>query len=333
MDSVPYLLFRFRGQLYGIKALDVKELLWLPELTPIPETPNYIVGIFNLRGKTIDVMDLDVRFGYQQGRYILNDIVIVLEKEDRTTGIIANEGAGIENILPAQIEIRPPYLREREIKNQYLEGVAKVENEIIMLLDIDNLIHKEEHIEIAPGEHKMFCPEASPEELEVFRGRALNFSSVPEEIEISGQVPLAVVGMGEEYFGVYLDLVREFAKWENITPLPCCPKHVIGNMNLRGEILLVIDVRGMLDLAAKEPDEDAMVLIIETPEMRTGLLIENIYEVLYIRAAEIKAVPAVIKKIEQEYIKGSFPYRGRMLGILDLSKVLAREDLVVNKIV
>ena len=126
----------------------------------------------------------------------------------------------------------------------FLAGNAKVGEEIIMLLDVPRLIH-------APPIHSpglpasgvsanpqtYFCPDATDEERAVFRTRAHNLMQATESLEDAERIPLSIIQLGEECFGVGLGVVREFSHLRRVTAIPCCPPHIAGNMNLRGDIL------------------------------------------------------------------------------------------------
>ncbi len=109
MSNQSFLIFSIQGSLFAIDAHVVQEILWLPELTPIEESPPYIVGVFNLRGKIVPVMDINVRFGHIPLRYHLADRVIVTEIEGRQTGIIVNEVHDVISIPSTDIEASPLY--------------------------------------------------------------------------------------------------------------------------------------------------------------------------------------------------------------------------------
>ena len=87
---MPHLIFTLRGGVYAVPASAVREILWLPELTPVEESPRYVAGVLNLRGRIVPVIDLNVRFGHAPRPYHLEDSVILFEWEDAIAGLIVN---------------------------------------------------------------------------------------------------------------------------------------------------------------------------------------------------------------------------------------------------
>ncbi|MBI5559824.1 MAG: chemotaxis protein CheW, partial [Deltaproteobacteria bacterium] len=86
MESMPYLIFRLHNSLYAVRASYVREMFYLPMLVPLEESPPFIAGVLNLRGKIVPVIDLDVRFGHAPGQRNLTDAVVVLDAGDVLTG-------------------------------------------------------------------------------------------------------------------------------------------------------------------------------------------------------------------------------------------------------
>ena len=148
MADKPYVIFSLHGLHYGVDADLVQEIFFLPELTPVAEAPDDIVGLLNLRGKIVPVMDLDLRSGHQPQEYRLSDSVIVLEWEELQIGMIVNSVDEVKNINSAAIEGETSYFgREREINSRFIAGVAKVDADIIMHLNHDKLIRDSDAVE------------------------------------------------------------------------------------------------------------------------------------------------------------------------------------------
>ena len=103
MQESSYLTFSFNKLRYAIPTLSVQEIFFLPEVTPVPETPKDIIGIINVRGTIIPVMDLNQRFGYSSINYRLEDSIIVINWQELKVGIIVNEVYDVRNISAYEI--------------------------------------------------------------------------------------------------------------------------------------------------------------------------------------------------------------------------------------
>ena len=332
MEQKHILTFTLRNELFAIDALVVKEIVYLPELTLEEEVPAFIAGAFNLRGKIVHVIDLNLRFGHPQERYRLSDKIIVVETQDVASlplfGIIVNDVLDVISI-PAQ-EI------EEASEHRFIKGEAKVGEEIVMVLDHNNLISSFGGTAVSavltggtpvPPEEE---PKLSPDELAVFHERALNLMKEAVE-EVEGLVPLAVFSLNGEYYGANLEAIREFSDIRSVTPVPCTPPHIVGDMNLRGDILTLVDIRGLLNIPLKKETAGQKAIVAQLNQLLAGIPVNEVFEVVYLKPSDIRPVPAAVEAVGSEYMKGEAPYGGKMMSILDLQRILTRDELVVEE--
>jgi len=318
-----FLLFRLKNELFAVNAPAVKEVFFLPEITSIEEAPVFIVGVINLRGTIVPVMDLGLRFGHAQQKYNISDAVIVLEIKNRLTGMIVDQVLDVMEI--PSFDIQPPPF------DHFIGGEAKVGDQIIMLLDHAKLLTEPVPESPRTAEHLYFCPEATPEEKIVFHGRAHNLTAVSVEEEPAGLVPVAVVGINGEYFGVELGMVSEFAEIQSLSPVPCCPAHIAGDMNLRGSVLTLLDIRELLDLSTQKTTGSGSVVVSSNRDLLAGIVADQIYSIVRIRTADIMPAPSFTEKTNAKYIKGTVAYNDKVMALLNLPAILSEEKLIINE--
>lgn len=350
MNQQNYLIFNLHDVKYGIDASLVKEIFLLPELTPIPETPIDILGIINLRGKIVPIMHLDLRLGNPECKII--DRVIVIECDGLTIGVIVNDVQEVQAIAPNIIETTVDYGRVSNINPVFIAGIVKEEDESIILLNSQGLIRQPDAVKILAEEeqpeakfyssetirtmgsfYQFCCPNATTAEKAIFRRRAENLRQANTEAisDVRGQIPLAVVGMGGEYFGVDLDIIREFINIRNFTRIPCCPSHIIGNMNLRGEIITLVDIRGTLNLAMSPVKTGGKAVVINVDDVVAGLPIDDVFDVMYLHPQNITAVPIAADFGSNEYMSGIAYYFEKTIAVINLPKLLTKGELVVDE--
>ncbi len=336
MDKT-YLVFGHRGARYGLNARAVREIVWLPELSPIEELPPYIAGVFNLRGRVVPVMDLGLRFGHSREPYLLSDRIIVIDSDEARVGVVANELHDVAAIPQAAIEDVRSY-QGAGGRARFVCGEAKLDDGLAMLLDVDALLQSapsEQTLSVSPppGAAEELSPlfgKLSAEDAEVFRSRARSLAQVQGTGERSGLEAFAVIRLDGELFGLRLDVVREFSHLRGITPLPCCPPHIVGNMNLRGDILTLVDIRPALGMGmAGMAGAMSEVVVVRVGELRLGLPAAEIVDVAYLAPSEITSVPAASDRAGKAYCKGVATVGGHAVGILDLEKILAARELQV----
>lgn len=329
-NAMTYLLFSLNDCRYGVEAGSVLEIAWLPELTPVEEAPPYIAGVVNRRGKIEPVMDLALRLDHPRRRCRTSDSIVMLQADDTIMGAIVGEVSDVIRIPASAIEPPPRYDGEPPGQARFLAGNAKVGDEIVMLLDVQRLIHAPAQpspgVSAAPLAY--FCPDATDEERATYRSRSRNLMQAAESQDAAELIPLSIIQLGEERFGVGLDVVREFSHLRRVTPIPCCPPHIAGNMNLRGDILTLADIRGLLNL----PPAGAVaeVMVVESGELSIGVPVDKVLEVIYLRPADIAPLPAA-REEKDEYCKGVIRYGEGMVSILDMQEILAKGGLEVEE--
>ncbi|NEP09645.1 MAG: chemotaxis protein CheW [Symploca sp. SIO2C1] len=361
MKEESYLTFSLNNDLYGISTAYVEEIFALPELTPIPEAPPNIVGLVNLRGNLVPVMDLNLSFGTQLPDYHLTDTVVVLSQEGWQGGIIVNAVHKVRNIASEAIsnelvdkqqlvgDERQPIIATIEgttgdilILSNPENWLQQIETQTTTSIDypldkeIDTSHNADESqsndSELLSTVQPLFCPNATPEERAIFRQRADNLNLSIESQELKSLTTLAIIVLGNNFLGIDLEMVREFTDIRQVTPIPCCPPQIIGNMNLRGEILTLVDIRGLLNLPVIGIPDAAKAMVVEVEGIVVGIMVEEVRDAMFLlNPQEITAVPTAIHAINNEYLQGAAPYHEKMLSILDLPKILLNGGLIVDE--
>ncbi len=141
-----YLTFTLAGEEYGIGILKIKEIIGMMPVTTVPQTPEFVKGVINLRGKVIPVMDLRLRFGMQAIDYTERTCIIVVEIVGRSgtvqIGIVVDAVSEVLNIKGDDIEDTPTF--GTALNTDYILGMAKMEGGVKILLDIDRVLSSEE---------------------------------------------------------------------------------------------------------------------------------------------------------------------------------------------
>ena len=355
MKTKPYLIFHLHDIQYGIDANLVKEIFLLPELIPIAEAPIDIVGILNLREKLLPVMHLDLRLGNPFTRCQLTDSIIVLDWNNLQIGIIVNNVHEVKEIGSEIIEKEIDYGRSNKINPAFISGMAKIDDSTTLLLnpealirqpdEVKDLVEEAEEVEkledsesqdkvkVLSNFYELCCPNATPEERANFRRRADNLRQTTLETitDITEQLPLAIISLNREYFGLDLETVREFINICNVTSIPCCPQHILGNINLRGEIVTLVDIRSSLNLPINTDKNTSKAVVIEVDEVVAGLPVDEVFDVMYLPQSEINSVPMAVESSRHEYLRGTAAYADKMLTILDLPKIINQGNLEVNE--
>jgi purine-binding chemotaxis protein CheW len=138
---------------------------------------------------------------------------------------------------------------------------------------------------------------------------------------------LVGIRIGRETFGLPISLVREIVRVPEITSVPNAPEYIEGVINLRGRIIPVVDLRKRFGEKITEPNKKNRVVVVELESRRIGLIVNSASEVLKIAPSEIEAPHDVFQEGELNYITGVGKLKGRLVILLDLSKILQRGEL------
>ena len=136
-----YLTFVLDNESYGIGINNVTEIIGIQPITLIPELPDYIKGIINLRGKIIPVMDVRLRFKKQFREYNDRTCIIVVDMKDLSIGLIVDSVSEVLIILDQDI-VPPPNLNK--VSNKYIRGIGKTDKEVKLILDCNKLINDDD---------------------------------------------------------------------------------------------------------------------------------------------------------------------------------------------
>lgn len=141
-----YLTFSLANEEYGIGILKIKEIIGMMPVTAVPQTPGFVKGVINLRGKVIPVMDLRLRFGMEAIDYTERTCIVVVEIQSEAgqvmIGIVVDSVSEVLNIKGEDIEETPAF--GAKLNTDYILGMAKMEGGVKILLDIDKVLKTDE---------------------------------------------------------------------------------------------------------------------------------------------------------------------------------------------
>lgn len=327
-----------RDSHYAVEATAVREVIPLPEIYPLEETPSYLVGVVNLRGRIVPIIDLLRRFGHSSSAYSIMDSILVLEHTDKIAGILVHD-VQIVDVDQDALVATSAYATNGNVEREapFLRGVVKWGDKVAMRLNLENILEIALNPSLSPDGFSTSVIEShyTEEEKAVLRARAHHLAQPADEEELDGKLALAVVRLGQEFFGVELHTIREFVDLKKVAPIPCCPPHIVGQISLRGDLITVTDISNALGLPPKPNVENRKLMVLQEPGLAAGVIVDEILNVLFLPAAVLDAIPAINRhigdKLGREYLRGTTPYGSRTVTILDLPALLKHESLHVNE--
>lgn len=253
-----------------------------------------------------------------------------------STGVAKGDSGHIILLEPKTLIRQPDLLLTFiwDVQSQ-LDGMAELPiSEVETELKRDASESEEEHLEaeITSNFYDLYSPNSTLEERELFHQRAETLKPLVETSKTTDQLTtLAVFSFGEDYFGMDLGLVKEFTDISNLTPIPCCPKHIVGNMNLRGEIVTLVDIRKTLNLPTPPIKVGAQVVVVQVGDIAAGLPVDRVWEMAYLNSDELNHFPSDLSDVGEQYLQGTAVFEEKMLRVLDLPRLFTEGGLIVNE--
>jgi purine-binding chemotaxis protein CheW len=143
---IQFVTFILMDEIYGINVMQVQEVLRISEIAPVPGAPSYVLGIINLRGNVVTVIDTRTRFGLPTKEMDDASRIIVIESEKQVVGMLVDAVAEVVDLREDEIDVAPNVGTEES--SRYIQGVATQGDSLLILVDLNKLLTDEEWQEI-----------------------------------------------------------------------------------------------------------------------------------------------------------------------------------------
>lgn len=144
---LQWVTFRLDNETYGINVMQVQEVLPMTEIAPVPGAPPYVMGIINLRGNVVTVIDTRMRFGLVQREPDQACRIVVIEAGDQVAGILVDSVAEVIEVKESEVDTAPSVGNEESAR--YIYGVVSRGNDLLILIDVNKMLTREEWQEVA----------------------------------------------------------------------------------------------------------------------------------------------------------------------------------------
>jgi len=144
---LQWVTFRLQEETYGINVMQVQEVLRYSEIAPVPGSPDYVLGIINLRGNVVTVIDTRARFGLPPAEVTDNTRVVIIEAEKQVIGILVDSVAEVVYLKQSEVDVAPNVGTDESAR--FIQGVANREGELLILVDLNKLLNDDEWDDIS----------------------------------------------------------------------------------------------------------------------------------------------------------------------------------------
>jgi len=146
-EVIQWVTFRLDNEKYGIQVMSVQEVLRLTEIAPVPGAPDYVLGIINLRGNVVTVIDSRKRFGLGDKESDDSTRIVIIESESQVVGIMVDSVAEVVDLRESEIDTAPNIGNDDSAK--YIQGVSSQNEELLILVDVNKLLTDDEWDEVS----------------------------------------------------------------------------------------------------------------------------------------------------------------------------------------
>jgi purine-binding chemotaxis protein CheW len=139
---LQWVTFRLDNETYGINVMQVQEVLRYTEIAPVPGAPSYVLGIINLRGNVVTVIDTRQRFGLYSASITDNSRIVIIEADKQVVGILVDSVAEVVYLRQSEVETAPNVGNDESAK--FIQGVCNKNGELLILVELDKMMSEEE---------------------------------------------------------------------------------------------------------------------------------------------------------------------------------------------
>lgn len=305
--SKQYVTFQVADEVFGFPMVSVLEIIRVPDTVQVPLTPGALVGLANLRGSVLPVLDLRRMLQLDMSDYNDASRVVVVDAGN-PVGLVVDRVARVMEVAPECIEVADDVQSTADA--DLLAGVIKAGNDesLVQLLNIDKLIEQE---------FSLVAASASTDGMELGGGNTRTEPECDETDEETDQL-VSFTAEGQE-FAFRLMEVEEIVRLpDSIAQVPAVDDHVLGLIDLRGRLLPLVSFRRMFELEDKTLNEENRILVISLrrPGGRkdsVGLVVDEVNEVLHVPRDVQESVPALLGENDDEILKVCCLDSGRRL--------------------
>ena len=146
-EVLQWVTFKLEEETYGINVMQVQEVLRYTEIAPVPGAPSYVLGIINLRGNVVTVIDTRARFGLMGAEVTDNSRIVIIEADKPVIGILVDSVAEVVYLRSSEIDSAPNIGTEESAK--FIQGVSNRDGELLILVDLNKLLNDDEWDELS----------------------------------------------------------------------------------------------------------------------------------------------------------------------------------------
>lgn len=288
-ERQQYVTFKVGDELFAVEMNPVQEIIRVPDVVRVPLAPPSLCGLANLRGKVLPILSLRYLFGIPDAETDEATRAVVIDV-GQPLGFVVDRVASVIDCDPSQLEDASTI--RSSVDTTLLKGVIKNSSasSMVMVVDFQQLVDNEfAHLEHLTNDSSLLSDGLIDD--------SMNHDDAEEDDD---EIQLVSFSVDHQEYAIHIDDVKEIVQMpESITAVPRSPHHILGLMNLRDQLLPMVDLRTMFALSSKDADEKSRVIVVASGGYFIGIVVDSVSEVLRINKDTVEAlIPAMAKESE-----------------------------------
>lgn len=324
------LLFSIGAATYAVNTSSVYEVVLRPALVPIVGAPPRVAGLFDRSGLEMPVVDLTPGTAGSSREPAHSDALVVWSERGHWVALLAEQVHDVQESA-APVEPLPDGMAAQGIDMAH--SVLRLDDRVVLLPDDEKLIQLADETNAlleTVDDLGRAHPDESDDDVFTQRARSLaEADTTADEHELDWQ--LVVARLGGETFCFPVTAVREFCRVPHITPIPCCPTHILGSVNLRGEVITVVDLSAVLHVPPVEIGEEWTLAIMESGGITAAVAVDEALTVMAMDAADIEPLPDMVAAAARLFLLGMVHTPHGVGTVIDFEAILSGDVLVVDE--
>ncbi|MGM0568111.1 MAG: chemotaxis protein CheW [Elusimicrobiota bacterium] len=317
--------FRLGDSEYGLDVKQIEKVIWMVEITKVPKAGGIIEGIIDLKGRIVPVADLRKILGGGRSKYTKDTQIIISKSGEKEFGIIIDNIIRVFSLDSSEIIFPNESLPRKE----FLMGAGETKEGLLPLLDLEKIVSVEdEKIESTVSDLMDDSENVSEIEVkdsklkELFHRRALELAE-KKEVKKKKTEDYLVFNVEKESYAIELKNIKEVLLPLSIVPLPSSPGWLLGVINLRGDILAVMDLKKLFGLKdEKDSNGEQRLVVIEKEDVKFCLLVDGVKDIFALPVESIDPPLSTLKQVKAGYLKGEVSYGKDLIALINLDNMI-----------
>ncbi|CAN2041484.1 purine-binding chemotaxis protein CheW [Candidatus Magnetomoraceae bacterium gMMP-15] len=311
-DTISVMVFNLADHEHAVDVRKVKEILRGADISKVIEAMDFVEGVIKLRGRIVPVVNLRKRLNFPEYETNSDSCIIIIYLNQGLAGLRVDSVSELLTIPRSQIEAPTEIIGG--IRTHFIYGVAYLDDRFMVILNFDQILSIDEEISL----NKLEMPYDPEDE-----------SKKPEQLQVKTDEihkllirKIIAFELDDEVYGADVEEVFEIKEMVSIMPIPNVPDFILGLINIRGNVVPVIDLRIIFNLTQKIWDNESRIIIMKEDNLLVGVVVDCVWELLRLPNDSFQTPSAAMGKINSQYFKEISLVDQRMIIVLDIKKIL-----------